>query len=338
MLVQNSELLNSVFIWLETKIRGRENWFLGILDTLENIREYRYTKTHMKHGSILIVGAKGTLGQALSDEFTQHGYEVLGWDREELDVTDEQTVKEKITTVSPALLINATANNAVDKIEEDDETFALAQKVNGLAPGYLAAVARELAIPFIHFSTDYVFSGNQNVPYTEDGVPDPISRYGETKLLGEKEVGRVCGQYYIIRLSRLFGKPGISAQSKRSFVDTMIYLVKEMKKERLEVVDDQISSPTYAPDLAMFTRRLYEERQTTGIYHGANSGQCSWFEWAKKIFALTNLTVELVPVPHTNFFRLAKAPAFSVLQNTKLPAQRSWEEALEEYLKLEIGN
>jgi len=289
-------------------------------------------KTVMKQGKILILGAKGTLGQALREEFETKHYHLIGCNRDELDVTDLAALSDKIAAFSPSFLINATAVNVVDEIEEDDQTFTLAQKVNGLAPGYLALIARQLSIPFIHFSTDYVFSGKQREPYMENAIPDPISRYGETKFLGEKEVERVGGQYYIIRLSRLFGRAGTSFKTKRSFVDLMLYLVKEVKKERLEVVDDQISSPTYAPDVALFTRQLYEEHQPPGIYHGANSGQCSWFELAKKIFSLTHLNVEVLPVPHTHFPRPAKAPAFSVLQNTKLPAQRSWEEALAEYL------
>ncbi len=278
---------------------------------------------------LLILGAKGTLGQALITEF-QPIYEVVPWDREDIDVTETDKTREKITELKPDVIINATAINAVDKIEEDVAMFELAKNINGDAVGELAQIAKELGSIFVHYSTDYVFDGEAGRAYIETDTPNPISKYAETKLLGETLTQQNGEKFYIIRLSRLFGKAGTSEMSKKSFVDTMLTLATQ--KGYLDVVNDQSGSPTYAPDLANFTRRLIEENKSYGIYHGANDGGCTWYDWAKKVFELKNITIDVAPVSYTQFPRPAKAPKYSVLENTKMPKQRSWEDALKEYL------
>ncbi len=278
---------------------------------------------------LLILGAKGTLGQALIEQF-QNSYEVIPFDKEDIDVTDTQKMREKIIALKPDIIINATAINAVDKIEEDPAMFELANNINGTAVGELAKIAKELGSVFVHYSTDYVFDGESERDYVETDTPNPISKYAETKLLGETLTEQHGDKFYIIRLSRLFGKAGTSEMSKRSFVDTMLALATQ--KDHLDIVNDQTGSPTYAPDLVNFTRRLIEENKPYGIYHGTNDGGCTWYEWAKKIFEIRNITIDVAPVSHTQFPRPARAPKYSVLQNTKMPLQRSWEEALQEYL------
>lgn len=278
---------------------------------------------------LLILGAKGTLGQALIEQF-QNSYEVISWDRENIDVSQYAETREKITALKPDVIINATAINAVDKIEEDVAMFELAKNINGIAVGELAKIAKELGSIFVHYSTDYVFDGEAGRAYVETDSPNPISKYAETKLLGETLTEQYGEKFYIIRLSRLFGKAGTSEMSKRSFVDTMLALATQ--KEHLDIVNDQTGSPTYAPDLADFTKRLIEENKAYGIYHGTNSGGCTWYEWAKKVFEIRNITIDVSPVSHTQFPRPAKAPKYSILENTKMPKQRSWEEALQEYL------
>lgn len=280
----------------------------------------------------LILGAKGTLGQALVQAFAD--VQVVAWDREELDISDFKDTRLKIQDLKPDLIINAVAINAVDDIETKNEVYAAAKQVNGFAPGNLAQIAKELGVPFIHYSTDYIFDGKTERPYTEEDQPSPVSKYGELKVLAEQEVKKGGGQYYIIRLSRLFGRPGISDQSKRSFVDTMIWLATEGGKEELSVVSDQKGSLTYAPDLAQLTRYMIDNKVEPGIYHGCNSGECSWYEWAKKVFEIKGIDIPVHPVDHTAFPRPAAVPAYSPLDNTKLPQQRSWEQALEEYLSL----
>lgn len=278
---------------------------------------------------VLILGAKGTLGQALVDVF-QSQYEVISWDREDINIEDEQQTRKKLFDLNADIIINATALNAVDKIEEDAETFRLAENINGRAVGVLALIAKELQSIFVHYSTDYVFDGEKENPYIETDVPNPLSKYAQTKLLGEKLAQENCEKFYIIRLSRLFGHAGSSEMSKRSFVDMMIDLAEE--KEYLEVIDDQTASPTYAPDLAHFTLMLVKENFPFGIYHGANAGGCTWYEWTKKIFEIRNMSVDLRPVSVAKFPRPAQAPKYSVLYNTKTSLQRTWESALQEYL------
>lgn len=287
----------------------------------------------MHYHKVLILGSNGTLGQALVGEFEKAGCQVFAWNRNELDITDKLTVKEKISKLSPDLVINATAVNAVDDIETDDKIFDLAKKVNGEAVGFLAQVANDLEIPLAHYSTDYVFDGENRAGYKESDSPNPISRYGQTKLMGEEEVLKRAEKYYLIRVSRLFGKAGESQKSKMSFVDLMLDLVLNKKKEHLNVVDEEISAPSYAPDVAKFTREILEKEMEWGIYHGANDGGCSWYDFAKKIFEIKNIKVNLTPVKSDFFPRPAKRPNYSVLLNTKMLKQRGWEEALEEYLK-----
>ena len=281
----------------------------------------------------LVLGAKGMLGQELMKVFSVDGQVVLGLDREDLDVTDEKMVEKMINEFQPDVVLNAVANNAVDEIEKTAENFALAKKINSEAVGNLAKICKEKEILLVHYSSDYVFDGEDKNGYAEDSKISPIDKYGESKALGEKLLQENTDKYYLIRLSRLFGKPAGSVGAKISFVDRMIQLFNEKHQTHFDLVEDEISCPTYAPDLAMFTKNLIDSKKPYGIYHGANTGACSWFEFAKKVFELKNMQVDLAPVPGSKFNRPAKRPLFSELLNTKMPAQRSWEEALTEYLK-----
>jgi dTDP-4-dehydrorhamnose reductase len=280
---------------------------------------------------ILILGYKGMLGQALVEEFSSD-HEIISWDKEDLDICDFELLKNKITEVKPDVIINATAINAVDKIEEDKDFFELAKKVNGEAVGNLAQISNEKNIILIHYSSDYVFYGDNKDAYSEDDVLNPVNKYGETKALGEKLIQEKTAKFYLIRLSKLFGKPAIAEGAKKSFVDTMIWLATDGGKDHLDLVDEEISSPTYAPDLAKFTRKILEEKKAFGIYHGANSGACSWYELALETFKIKNIKIDTTAVSGDKFPRPAKRPVYSELLNTKMSKQRSWQEALREYL------
>jgi dTDP-4-dehydrorhamnose reductase len=280
---------------------------------------------------VLIFGTKGTLGQTLVTCLDKsEEYNAIALDKEECDITDEKAVHKIFSQYAPDIVINAAALNAVDDIETDDSLFERALQINGFAPGIIAQACKELDIIFVHYSTDYVFDGTDTDGYKEDVVPNPLSRYAETKLKGEEEVVKVGGMYYVIRISRLFGSTGSGEGSKLSFVDLMLHLAKT--KDHLDIVSDQISSPSCALDVADFTMRLIEDHFSYGIYHGANSGSCSWYEWAQKIFEMKNISINLAKVPATHFSRPAKAPMHSVLLNTKGPKQRSWKDALDEYI------
>lgn len=281
----------------------------------------------------LVLGAKGMLGQELMKVFSADGQILFGLDRKELDIIDEKILTEKINEIQPDVVLNAVANNAVDEIEKTEENFALAKKINGEAVGNLAKICKEKGILLVHYSSDYVFGGENKNGYAEDARLSPVDKYGESKALGEKLLQENTDKYYLIRLSRLFGKPAASAGAKISFVDRMIQLFNEKHQTHFDLVDDEISSPTYAPDLALFTKKLIDSKKSYGIYHGANAGACNWFDFAKKVFELKNMKVDLAPVPGSKFNRPAKRPMFSELLNTKMPTQRSWEEALAEYLR-----
>ena len=277
---------------------------------------------------ILIIGAKGMLGQYLAEVFS--GNELYLWDKEEIDITNETQSREKVTELKPDLIINAAAYNAVDNCESP-EGFEIAKKVNGEGPGYLAKIAKELGATFVHYSSDYVFAGDNKEGYKEDDKPSPVNKYGESKLLGEQNIAKFGEKYYILRTCKLFGKPASSIEAKKSFVDLMLNLAE--KHAKLEVVDEEYASPTYALDLAKRTKEIIKGEYPFGIYHTTNSDACTWYEFAKEIFKIKNMDVKVDPVTSDKFPRPARRPKFSVLLNTKLPEMRSWRESLKEYLK-----
>lgn len=281
---------------------------------------------------VLIIGDRGMLGQKLVQAFGMNGnYETVGWDLEQIDITDGPSAMKKIIALSPEIVINAAAYNAVDEAEKIDG-LEKARKVNGLAPRFLAQAAKNIGAGFVHFSTDYVFDGERKSGYSEGDEPSPICNYGFSKRMGECGVEGVGGQYYIIRLQKLFGPPGQSPAAKKSFFETMLELA-QTKKE-LEVVDEELANFTYAPDLAGQVKHLIEAGYSPGIYHITNEGSpVTWFGAARILFAAAGIRdVKLIPVLSDKFPRPAKRPKYSVLLNTKLPPLRSWEEALKEFL------
>lgn len=305
----------------------------------------------MEKRNVLILGAKGMLGQELVREFlSRENYQVTGWDYEDIDVTDSVAAKERILALAPTLIVNAVAYNAVDLCEEDEEEYRKAMRLNAEVPGFLARVARDLDATFVHYSTDYVFDGSREGGYAEFSEPDPISKYGESKLVGERNVeqvfakgeekgemgvregrGIMSGKYYIVRLSKLFGKPASSVTAKKSFFETMLRLGKEQSEVR--VVDGEMSCFTYAPDLARATRELLESGDESGIYHLTNDGAVTWYESVLELYRQAGLETKVVPITSEELKRPAKRPACSILLNTKRPKLRLYTEALEEFLK-----
>jgi len=279
---------------------------------------------------ILIIGAKGMLGQDLVDVCRKKNIEVIAWDFEDLDITDREQVFEKIKNIRPDSVINSAAYNAVDKAEEPEE-FETARAVNATGPKNLAEVCKEIGAVFVTYSSDYVFRGDKKEGYREDDQPDPVSKYGVSKYEGEKNVQAVGGKFYIIRTSKLFGKGGSGQNVKKSFVDTMIELSEKMPE--LKVVDEEVSCFTYTPDLAEATLALLEGNYSPGIYHITNTEPCTWYECAKNIFEILGKEVKITPVPASTFPRPAQRPNYSALLNTKLPPLRSYKDALREFLK-----
>ena len=271
---------------------------------------------------IIVLGAKGMLGRALVQAWPSH--EVAAWDREELDITNAKDVLEKITEQQPQIVINAAAYTDVDGAQENRED---AFRVNELGVRNVALAAKQAGAKLVHFSTDYVFPGDKDSGYLEDDVAGPaLNVYGESKLAGEKALAETGSDYFLIRTAWLYGAHG------KNFVETMLALG-ETRKE-IAVVNDQHGSPTYAKDLAQFSRELAEGRYNPGIYHAVNTGVTTWFEFACRIFELAGKKVTVKPVTSQEFVRPAKRPNWSFLKNTKGPGMRPWEEALEDYLRI----
>lgn len=305
---------------------------------------------------ILILGAKGMLGHDLAKVFED--LNPVLWDKEDLDITDKDAVVEKIGALKPDIVINAAAYTAVDDCESNKD---LAVNVNGIAPGYLARACKRINSPLIHYSTDYVFGGDNEDGYKEDDLRReiPINLYGKTKLLGEQLIkeaaGNCCGgcdhkcdigdiegekddendlKYYIIRTSWLYGKQG------PNFVDKILALAKD--RDIIKVVNDQFGKPTYTFDLAQKTKELVEGGYPPGIYHVTNETKedkkVSWFDFASEVVKigkekeLIQNSVKVVPCSSEEFPRPAKRPKYSILSNTKLNKSREWQEALREYI------
>lgn len=309
----------------------------------------------MVNKKVLIIGSKGMLGQELVSVFKRDkDYKVTAWDRKEIDITDQKQVQEKITKLAPDVILNAAAYNAVDLCEKDKKEFAKAKNLNGKAPGYLAKIAKKIGAILVHYSTDYVFNGLPEIPepqgcthscsscglhqdfvpqigFGENAVPEPVQKYGRTKLMGEEAVQKNGEKYYIIRLSKLFGKPAKSAGAKKSFFDVMLAAGKKNKEVR--VVDEETSCFTYAPDLAKKTKEIIESKKPFGIYHVTNSGACTWYDAVVELYRMAKIRTKVTPVSTSEFPRPAVRPYVSTLINTKLNPMRNYKVALREYLK-----
>lgn len=274
---------------------------------------------------ILITGAYGMLGSDLREVLKNQELIVTG--SKDLDITDEDKVIEFVCENSPELVINAAAYTAVDDCETHyDDAYA----VNALGPKNLAIACNKLDIPLVHISTDYVFDGTKRTPLIEADNLGPQSAYGKTKLAGEEFIQENTDKYFILRTAWLYGLHG------NNFVKTMLELAEN--HDEITVVDDQVGSPTYSFDLAVaITNLLFSDKY--GIYHVTNEGECSWYEFAKLIFELSNIDVNVVPVTTEEFPRPAPRPHYSVLNNKKWNSSgfvpmRTYQEALTEYLSL----
>jgi dTDP-4-dehydrorhamnose reductase len=265
---------------------------------------------------LLVTGAAGMLGRDVVAAAGDAGHEVAALARADLDITDPDAVRAAVATARPDAVINCAAWTDVDGAEADEET---ATAVNGTGAGHLAAAAPHL----VHVSSDYVFDGDAQEPYTEDAQTRPRSAYGRSKLAGEHAVA--AHEAAIVRASWLFGPHG------RNFVDTMRRLGAE--RDELAVVDDQVGCPTYAGHLAAALVEI-AERGVTGVMHVAGGGRCSWFDLAEATFEETGVTVRVRPQSTADTGRPAPRPAFSALASTRgdAPVLPPWREGLRAHL------
>lgn len=281
---------------------------------------------------ILITGAQGMLGAQLVEVFKAAGHEVIAAGRNDLDITNRDQVFEFVRGWRPEVIINAAAYNFVDKVE-DQEFYPFAFAINAEGPGNLAASAKEIGALMIHYSSDYVFAGDKADGYCEDDEPNPISKYGETKLAGERAVRDVGGEYYICRTSKIFGVPGQGENIKESYPALMLRMAAQ--KPELKIVDEEVGSPTYAIDIAHATLEMIEKEVSVGIYHLVNEGEgVSWYGFAKEVFDIAGVTIPYYPVASSEFdSRPAARPINSSLKNTKWKKLRPRIEALREFLE-----
>jgi dTDP-4-dehydrorhamnose reductase len=275
----------------------------------------------------LITGASGQLGLALQEELTERGLDFVGANSSELDITKPLIVNQMVDLIKPSVIINVAAWTDVDGAESNESA---AHSVNALGPQNLANTASKAGARLVQISTDYVFSGEASAPWSEMAHHNPQSVYGSTKSEGEKFVlTTLPSSSYVVRTAWLYSSNG------KNFAKTMASLALNQKDE-VRVVNDQIGQPTFAGDLAKQIVELVLFEAPTGIYHGTNSGQATWFEFAQAIFSIAGADVSrVIPVSSSEFPRPAKRPAYSVLghdvwASTNIPAMRNWKIALEE--------
>ena len=281
---------------------------------------------------ILVTGIKGQLGYDCVKELSKRGYtEVLGIDIDDLDITDEQKVHEFINDYKPNIVMHNAAYTSVDKAEQNPE---ICYKVNALGTKYIAEACREVNATMVYISTDYVFSGKGENFYEVNDKKEGLSVYGKTKSEGEDFVLNTLTKYFVVRISWVFGING------NNFIKTMLKLA-GLGKTELNVVSDQIGSPTYTADLAVLLCDMIETDKY-GIYHATNEGICSWYEFAKKIFELSNINMKVNPITTDEYRKLvpnqAARPLNSRLSKKSLDKANfnrlpNWEYALERYLK-----
>lgn len=274
---------------------------------------------------ILVTGVNGQLGYDVVKELNKRNIECLGIDKEKLDITDSKAVKEYIIKLNPECVVHCAAYTAVDRAEDEEE---ICTKVNVDGTENIAKACKEIDAKMIYISTDYVFDGKGDKTFEVDGDKEPLSVYGKTKYAGELKVQEILDKYFIVRISWVFGVNG------NNFIKTMIRLGKE--KESLNVVCDQIGSPTYTADLApLLCDMVISEKY--GVYHATNEGFCSWAEFAQEIMDRAELKCKINPIPTSEYPTKAVRPFNSRMSKKSLSENGftllpSWENALNRYL------
>ncbi len=284
---------------------------------------------------VLVTGANGQLGQSL--QFVARNYPTIHFvfcSSSDLDITNKQNCQAVFSKYKPNYCINTAAYTAVDKAENEHQK---AQFINAIGAKNLAEVCNDFNTTLLHVSTDFVFDGNAHIPYTENDLPNPTGVYGQTKLDGEKAIQETFDKYFIIRTSWVYSQFG------NNFMKTMLRLASE--RDSLSVVNDQIGTPTNAIDLAEVLLTIINKCQTElvevqqpttknyGIYNFSNEGQCSWYDFAKKIFEINKIKIDLQPIPTSSYPTPAKRPNYSVLDKSKIKKAfgveiKSWENSL----------
>lgn len=274
---------------------------------------------------VLITGILGQLGYDLSKELTSRGVEFIAPSLEELELTTEEGAKNFILEKKPDVVAHCAAYTAVDKAESEAE---LALTVNGMGTRWVAEACREVGAKMVYISTDYVFGGDGHTPYEVNDEKKPVNVYGRSKLLGEDAVSMIVDRHFIVRTSWVFGING------NNFIKTMLRLAETKKK--LNVVNDQIGSPTYTVDLARLLADMIATEKF-GTYHATNEGFCSWADFAREIFEQAGLDVEVDGIPTVEYPTPARRPFNSRLSKKSLDEAGferlpEWQDALKRFL------
>ena len=274
---------------------------------------------------IAVIGATGQLGSDLVKVFD----EVIPLTHVEIEIKDLLSCLKTLEKYRPDVVINCASCVRVDDAEDyAEEVFA----VNSVGAKNVAIACKKINAVNVYISTDYVFDGSKNIPYTEEDRPNPINTYGISKLAGEFYT-KLVERHYIIRVSSLFGAAGASGKGG-NFVETMI--TKAKNNEKIMVVDDMVMSPTYTRDAAEMIKEILIKKMPFGTYHAANKGQCSWYQFAKTIFNTLGIEVSLAPTKANILQSKARRPMYSPLVSVNLKKygleMESWEAALKNYL------
>ncbi len=283
--------------------------------------------------NILVTGAKGQLGQDVVRELSAQGHCVIAVDIDDMDITDAESVTRTLTASHPDAVIHCAAWTAVDAAEDEDNRETV-YAVNARGTENLAIACRQIGAKMLYVSTDYVFSGDGTRPWMPDDTPAPLNRYGDSKHQGELAVIANLEDYFIVRISWVFGMRG------NNFVKTMLRLGET--RTALTVVHDQIGSPTYTPDLAKLFAEMIQST-AYGIYHATNDGFCSWYDFACAIFAQASehnpqyAQVHVSPVSGDAYPAKAKRPSNSRMDKAKLTQNGftplpTWQDALKRFI------
>lgn len=289
-----------------------------------------------KDMKILVTGVNGQLGYDVIRELKERGYtNFLGIDINDLDITKKDDAEKFIINYKPDVVIHNAAWTAVDKAEQlKDKVY----EVNALGPKYIAEACKKIGAKMMYISTDYVFDGKGDKFFEVDEPKKGLSIYGATKAAGEDFVTSILNEYWIIRISWVFGKNG------NNFIKTMIKLAESGKKE-LSVVNDQIGSPTYTYDLSKLMCDMIETNKY-GIYHATNEGICSWYDFAKFIFKTINANVVVHRISTENYKKMVPSQADrplnsrlskASLTNNGFDLLPDWKDAVTRYIKIDLG-
>ena len=279
---------------------------------------------------VLVTGAKGQLGTDVMAELKSNNIEAVGIDREELDIVDAKACEEFFDKANAEKRIDAVihcaAYTAVDKAEDEQE---LSYNINALGTKNISTACKKFDMKLMYISTDYVFNGQGERPWEPDDERQPLNVYGKTKYEGELFVEEIAEKYFIVRIAWVFGIAG------NNFIKTMLKLAKE--RDSLTVVDDQIGSPTYTADLSKLLVSMIQTDKY-GRYHATNEGYCSWYEFAKEIFKVAGVTINVAPVDSSAYPAKAKRPANSRMEKKKLDEAGfkrlpSWQDATRRYIE-----